>query len=49
MKKDRFEIVDEEVQTLVNQGFLIKVAKMVPSPQSSVYSKKSIKTKLVFD
>ena len=49
MKKDCFEIVDEEVQTLVNQGFFIKVAKMVPSPQSSVYSKKSIKTKLLFD
>mgnify|MGYP006973413750 CR=1 FL=1 len=41
MKRDCFEIVDEEVQTLVDEGFVIKVARMVFSPQSSVYSKKS--------
>lgn len=47
MKKDCFEIVEEEVQTLVDQGFVIKVARMVFSPQSSVYSKNSKKATLV--
>lgn len=47
MKRDCFEIVDEEVQTLVDEGFVIKVARMVFSPQSSVYSKKGKKAKLV--